>query len=49
VLDDLQPEEAAEQQAEGEQYRSGGKAKAKTEAIEVGFGIVEVTHGRRPA
>ena len=46
MLDDLQPDEAADQDAEADENEGGGKAEPETEPVEVGFRIVEITHVR---
>src|SRR6185369_9373906 len=44
VLDDLQPDETAEQQAKGEQDRRCRDAQAEAETVYVTFGVVKIAH-----
>jgi hypothetical protein len=47
VLDHLQPDEAADQDARSKtDDEDGGETQPETEPVEIGFRIVEVTHVR---
>jgi len=45
VLQDLQPDEAPDQRAEGEEHDERGNPEPETEAVEVALGVVKVAHG----